>query len=381
MADYYAEVGGDSTVIRDFESTGRMQIEFSRSPESFAINRYSELRPVTLAEGYYLKIDPAQGARILYNDDREHVWLDLADRPTGTDNQLQFIMATYKTLRRAYSVPLSDRAVGMSAWPVAETEMRQKAQQAMTARTIRALRTAITGFTGTTNTAAASSGTFVNTTGSGKWNAGTVANPNIQICLQTALNLILKGTTGVVDPSDLVLVLNPQDAMAMSQSAEIKSMLQSSVYAYPQITGQMPGFPSGRQMNYGLPPMLYDFRIAVEKTVQVAAPKTVASSAIDPTATTTVYAIPQGTALLLARKDNTQVNPAYLKAESEGRKISDEEGRKIPIYSSLVGFFKEEFTTEILADPKNRRTLVSIVTDFDYQLTTPASGFMFTAIT
>lgn len=371
MTDFYAEVGGHSTIIKDFESSGRMQIEFSRNVESFALNHYSETRPVVNAEGYYLRINPDQGGRILYDDDREHAWPDLADRPTGTDNQLSFIMATYKTFRKAYNVPLSDRAVGMTAWPVAEVELRQKGQQAMTARTQKAISVLSAGLTGN-QTAAASS--FSGVTGSGYWGSGTVAVPNIQICLQGAMNTILQATVGVLDPEDLILIVNPYDAMRMSQSAEIRGMLSNSVYSYPQVTGQLPGF-RGKQRNYGLPPMLYDFRVAVEKTVRVGLPKGTAN-------TTTgyySYAIPNGTAFLVTRKDNEQVNPVFIKAEGEGRTVSDEVGRKIPVYSTLCGFFKEELTTEIIPDQKNRRTLVSVVTDFDYQVSSPLTGFKFTS--
>lgn len=368
-----AEVGGISTVIKDFESSGRLQVEYSRAPESFALNRYSEIRPTVISDGFYLRINPDQAARLVYEDDRDHIWAPFADRPTGTDNALQFEMASFHTDRFAYPVPLDDRAVGMTVWNVLEAELRQKAQQAMTARTRRAffkLRSASWATNSLPVDNGAGTPTAILPAGQ-NWGNGTVARPNIQVSLQYAINQILQATTGVIDTSDLVLVINPSDAMLMSQSAEVRGMLSNSVYSYPQITGQMPGFPSGRQTNYGLPPMLYDVRVAVEKTVVVTSAKNAAT-------TTRAYAVPSGSAYLLCRRENELVNPTFLKAEAEGRAIPAEEAKLVPVYSTLTGFFKEEFTTDIIPQVEHRRTSVSIVQDYDYQVTSVLSGFYFT---
>src|SRR4051812_12529510 len=135
-APFYTQVGGSNAFIPTFdgESTGNLVMEYSRNPKSFPINQYSETRPVTLSRGYYLRIEPQQASRVRTLDGREFAWPPGSDRPTGTDNQERFQFAPYFCQRRAFSVRLDNRAVQMSAWPVAETELRAKGQQCMTQR-------------------------------------------------------------------------------------------------------------------------------------------------------------------------------------------------------------------------------------------------------
>lgn len=364
----YTQVGGSNPFIPtyDGEATGNLVMEYSRNPKSFPLLQYSELRPVTLSRGYYLRIEPQNAARVMTTDGHEFAWPPSADRPTGTDNQARFQFASYFCQRRAFSVRLDNRAVQMSAWPVAETELREKAQQAMTQRTVKAAAVLNAAYTGTaqTSTVAAITGNAAFT-----WDKGNVTTPYIKISLQNAAIQINKATLGVINPQDLVLVISPDTAVAMAQSGEIQAMLSNSVYAYPLLTGTLPGQV---QRNWSLPPMLYDFRIAVENTVQITSQRG---------ASTTVYqyAIPKGTAYLLTRRENEMVNPSILKVEKGTTKMTDEEMQAVPVYSTLVGFFKEELTTESRVDPWNRILDISISTDFDYQVTQSLSGFQLTS--
>ena len=358
----YVQAGGSNTFIPTYDgkATGNLIMEYSRNPKSFPLLRYSELRPVIPMRGFYLRIEPEQGARIVYPDGREFAWPPGADRPTGTDNQARFQFASYFCQRRAHSVRLDNRAIdpGVSAWDVAEVELREKAQQAMTQRTVFVSNLLLNANWGpNTNNATSLAG--------GKWNAGTVSTPYIQISLQAIEIAINLATLGVITPKDLVAVFNPNTATKISQSPEIKGMLSNSVYAYPQITGTLPG---SQQRNWSLPPMLYDTRIAVEDTVRITSQRGAAS-------VTRTYAIPDGAVFVLTRRENEMVNPAILKMETGENKMTQEELEAVPVNSTLVGFMKEEMTTENRTDTWNRKTDISIATDYDYQISQPLSGF------
>lgn len=367
-APFYTQVGGSNTFIPTFdgEATGNLVIEYSRNPKSFPINTYSEIRPVTLSRGYYLRIEPQNAARVRNVDGREFAWPPGSDRPTGTDNQERFQFAPYFTKRRAFSVRLDQRAVQQSAWAVSETELRAKGQQCMTQRAMQASSVLSAAFTGSaqTSTAAAITGNAAFT-----MDKGTPAAPYIKIVLQSVGLAINKATLGVINPQDLVVVMSPETAIPIAQSAEIQTMLSNSQFAYSLLTGNLEG---NTQRNWSLPPMLYGFRISVENTVRVSTARGAASAVYG-------YTIPKGTIYILTRRDNEMVNPSILKTESGEVKMSDDEMQAVPVYSTLCGFMMEEFTVENRTDPWNRILDISIATDYTYEVTQPLSGYMITS--
>lgn len=364
---FYTQVGGSNAYIPTFdgESTGNLVLEYSRNPKSFPLNTYSEIRPVTLSRGYYLRIEPQNAARIRNNDGREFAWPPGSDRPTGTDNQARFQFAPYFCQRRAFSVRLDNRAVQMSAWPVAETELREKGQQCMTQRSQLAANVLISAYTGSnmTSTVAAITGNAAYTL-----DKGAPTSPYVKIVLQTVALIINKATLGAINPEDLVLVMSPETAVAISQSPELQGMLSNSVYAYPLLTGTLPG---QIQRNWSLPPLLYDFRVSVENTVRISTARGAATQVYG-------YTIPKGTIFMLTRRENEMVNPSILRAERGESKLTDEEMQAVPVFSTLVGFMKEEYTVENRVDPWNRVLDISIATDYTYEVTQYLSGYMIT---
>jgi hypothetical protein len=367
-APFYTQVGGSNSFIPTFdgEATGNLVVEYSRNLKSFPLNTYSEIRPVTLSRGYYLRIEPQNAARIRNVDGREFAWPPGSDRPTGTDNQERFQFAPYSTKRRAFSVRLDQRAVQQSAWAVSETELRAKGQQCMTQRATQAAFVLNAAFTGTsqTSTAAAITGNAAYT-----MDKGTPETPYIKIILQAIAIQINKATLGVINPQDLVVVMSPETAIMIAQSAEIQTMLSNSQFAYALLTGNLEG---STQRNWSLPPLLYGFRISVENTVRV-------TTARGSAAALYTYTIPKGTIYVLTRRDNEMINPSILKVETGESKMTDQEMQAVPVYSTLCGFMMEEFTVENRTDPWNRILDVSIATDYTYEVTQPLSGFMITS--
>ena len=242
----------------------------------------------------------------------------------------------------------------------------RKGQQCMTQRSQQAASVLSTAYTGSTMTS-----TVAAITGNAAFtlDKGTPTSPYCKIALQYAALLINKATLGVINPQDLVLVMSPDTAVAISQSAEIQGMLSNSVYAYPLLTGTLPG---QIQRNWSLPPMLYDFRVSVENTVRISSGRGAAT-------TTYGYTIPKGTIYLLTRRDNEMVNPSILKVEKGESKMTSDEMQAVPVYSTLCGFMMEEFSVENRTDPWNRILDISIATDYTYEVTQVLSGYMLTS--
>lgn len=374
-----SSAGGYSTTIPDHEASGNMVVEFSRNVASFPINKYSELRPVTKMKGFYLQIRPSSAGRVRYPDARDYAWAPASERPKGQDNQLQFQFQTYICERYAHSVVVDNLAVEQATWPVLESELRDKGQQAMTMITDLAI-------SGLSSTSWNLNNSFVDASGGTpaggsppllaglaagqNMGNGSPTSPNIKIALYNAAAQISKRTLGRVQPQDLVWVMSPDTAIHLSTSPEIQQMLSSSVYAYPVITGTLPG----TQQNWSLPPKIYDFRVAIENTAIVQANKN--NTGVDnPTWAIDTTTFGPGLSYLLTRKDNELINSTILKADEGAIAMSDEAREGVPIVSTLVRFALEEFTVEQKADTWNRIHDVSIAYNMQFVVTNPISGY------
>lgn len=82
--------GGLNTFVPTFSAaTGQIQIEFTRSPNKFALTRYAQLVPVQQMAGYYLRIDEEETARVVATQDQ--IWPLGEDRPTGINTDFDFV--------------------------------------------------------------------------------------------------------------------------------------------------------------------------------------------------------------------------------------------------------------------------------------------------
>ncbi len=85
-------VGANSGYIPSLLDSGKLQIEFSRNPEAFALNKYIKIQPVKRQRGKYLRIDESNHARLVGGNLDEYVWPDGADRPLLNNNEDQFAL-------------------------------------------------------------------------------------------------------------------------------------------------------------------------------------------------------------------------------------------------------------------------------------------------
>ena len=128
--------GGQSAYIPSTNdlATGALQVEFTRSVNSFPLTRYAQLVPVTKMNGYYLRQDVLDNNRV--TDVNEFAWPLGNDRPAGKQNSFDFL--EYACKRFAFPFYIPQETANQAAWDVVAQHARSKAQLAMTRRTIEA---------------------------------------------------------------------------------------------------------------------------------------------------------------------------------------------------------------------------------------------------
>jgi hypothetical protein len=336
--------GGSNTYVKDFRSSGKLQVAFSRNPKKFALANYAQIVPVERDSGFYLNINVEQAGRLTSDSLSEFVWPDGADAPDNNDGTEKFNFKDYRTVRYAYPFKLGQKAREQADWDIEKTEAAIKAQLAMTARTqkvVSALRTeANWDSTHVIDVASISGNT-------GPWDVSTTARQDIKRSLHYADEVIAMDTLGVVSCEDMQLVMSPNTAKAIARCQEIVDHIKQSTEAYSQVKGE-----TGKWGKYGLPDHLYGYPIQIEDAVKVTSVRGAAT-------TTRARVMPDGVAFLLSRV---------------GGLVSENDG---PNFSTLTIFVYEDMSVETKDDPDNRRMRGRVVDDFDAVLTAPASGFYF----
>jgi hypothetical protein len=345
MPTYAGYPGASSSYIPSFEAGGKLQIEFSRNPKKFAINKYLKLVPVKRSVGFYLYIDPHTAGRVVNSNLADWVWPDGQEAPTGDDNILANSWKKYGTQRYAFPFMLGDKTVEQADWDIIASHSRMAAQQAMTARTRKALQVLTTAANWEGNSATAT------VLGGGKVDAGTATTHYIRNLIGAASEAILKNSYGVVKRSDVIAVMNPNTARQMHESVEMIDFLKQSPVSIDIVKGDVKSV-SNVEDNFGLPDFMHGVRIVVEDCVFNAARPTAGISTGTPT-----YAFPNSQILFVSRPEGL--------VGSEG----------VPSFSTAEIFSYEDMTVETKRDADNRRQSGRVVDDNDVQLTAPATGY------
>lgn len=340
------QIGQDNTYVKDHAASGRMVIEFSRNPNEFALPNYIQIRPVQKQSGYYLKIDQRQAGRLVGGELNDFVWPDGQPRPKPRQNGQEFNFHDFYCTRRNFGQPIGDLAREQADWNVEDTQEGIQAQQAMTARTLlvqQALDLSANWDAAHYQNVTALAG--VSTT----WDASLASDPAIKKSLNHGAKRILQSTLSKVRRRDLVLVLNPTTAMAISESQELIDHIKQSPDALSQVKQG-----EGRWSEWGLPDRIYGFPVVVEDTVMVTTPKGAATP-------TEQFVMADGIAYLLSR-------PGKLVAKGGG-----------PSFSTATLFAKEEMTVQRKHDDYNRLLDVDVVDHVGVGITASAAGFAFRA--
>jgi hypothetical protein len=333
--------GGLNTFVPTFsEATGLIQTEFTRNVKSFALNRYSKLVPVSTTSGYYLKINSDEAVRVVNENDFR--WAYGEDRPTGVNNDFEFAQFTTKRFERGFHIPYETAKV--AAWDIVAQHARSRATQLMTLRTNRMLGvlTTAANWTDGLNYFADYDSLTGETTASGVYTGDNATVTGVQTLFQKAIEKIMVNTGGAVQPQDIICVMGPETAHKLSRTAQLRELIK-----YTQGVQLMQG--AGSYSRYGLSPSLFGIGdIVVEDAVKVTTQKGAARSAS--------YLLGLDKVLFLSRPQGL---------------VGVEGGAN---FATVTNFVYEDMTVETFDDPKNRRTVGSIVDNSIPELTAPLAG-------
>lgn len=336
----YTVVGGGlSTYVPSTNdlATGALQVEFTRTVNSFAITRYAQIVPTTKMTGYYLRQDVPDNVRI--TDTKEFAWPLGNDRPTGKQNAFEFV--SYSTERFAYPFYIPQESANQAAWDVVAQHARSKAQLAMTARTMRAASVLSTSGNWAGNYAANPAASPIS---QGSWTNSSVANAYIQKTIQKVMQLVSLSSGGAVAPNQLIMVISPAIAQIVSQAPETKEYVKN----YPAALSFYQG--SDTFSRWGIPPTLFGLGdVVVDDSVKVTSKKGAASL-------TSSYVYGNG---------------AYFVSRPGG--LVGVEGSSS--FSTLQIFAYEDMTVEQFNDPMNRRLEGRVIDNSVSAVVAPVGGY------
>ena len=330
--------GGRNTFVPTFsEATGQIQVEFTRSPNSFPVTQYCKLTPVSKSSGYYLKIDEEEASRIVTTND--YVWRDGNDAPEG--NQVDHEFSTYTTERYSPTFTLGNRAVGNADWDIVAAHARIAASKAMRLRTYRAaslLTTSGNWPTGTTASCASIAG--------GQLTGSSAANAYIQKLFNGVVENILDNTGEAVNNRDIIAIMGKETAHAITQTPEYKEYFNGSPFAANFVRG------AGEFDDWTLLDRFFGIGgIVVDTTTRVTNRKGATK------ARSSMYA------------------DGIVFVSRPGGLMGTE---NVPDFSTVTCFAYEDMTVETMDDTWNRRVRGRVVDDSDIVLTAPLSGYFVT---
>lgn len=346
----YSVVGGGlSTFVPSTNdlATGALQVEFTRSVNSFALTRYATLVPVSKMTGYYLRQDPTDAVRV--TDPNEFLWPLGNDAPTGKQNAFDFVQ--YTTQRFAYPFYIPQETAQQAAWDVVAQHARSKMTLAMTARTRRAASILATNANWGSNYTTAAGTSTGPWTATGSWNGSTVANKYIQKSIQQAMQIIGRQTGGAVSPSQIIMVISPTVATLIAQSPEAQEFTKYN----PQSVSFLQGDDTFSK--WGIPKTLFGLGdVVVEDAVYTSTKKKSDSTS------TSSYVLGNG---------------VYFLSRPGG--LLGVEGA--PSFSTLQIFAYEDMVVEQFTDAPNRRTVGRVIDNSVANIVAPVSGFAIQDVT
>lgn len=344
-------------------ATGQV-ISFIRDPKNYKLNDYAQLVETKKKVGVYHRLGVDQPVRMTNID--SNVWEDGKDRPPMHGNQLKFDAVEFSTIRRTEGFTIGWQAIEQADMKLLVTHSAMAHNQLMVKRTQRAVTLLETTSNWGNNT-----DTVTNLNGGrGRWDTASSDpdNPNylaIKRSLDAAMLRVMLGTNGMMsvnDKASVRLLISPNVAQKISNSAEIHDYISKSPYALAQITGDKPG----QNAQWGLPDKLYGWDIIVEDACKVTQNAN-SSEAIGSEASTT-GASP-------ARRFIKNDTSAIVMSRVGG--LDGQYGA--PSFSTLqLYWLNKEIEIESFDDPKQRYTQGYVTEDVKEVLAAPASGFCIT---
>jgi len=340
--------GGLNTFVPTFSAaTGQIQIEFTRSPNKFAITRYAQLVPVQQMAGFFLRIDEEETARVVTVQDQ--LWPLGEDRPTGINSDFDFV--AYSCARYQASFHIPQESARQAQWDIVASHARIAAAKMMTHRCFRA---ASVISTDTSYPAANRYTGFAAGNLAGHYTTATaLVNGNVlgstpafsaQDLFRTAAEKIVLSTNGAVGPSDICAVMNPITARLFAETAGVQDYVKN----YPAALNFLQG--DAQFATYGLPSQMFGINVVVDDTVRVTNRK--------------------GSTKAVEFFYGTSSAPGIAFVSRPGGMV----GNEGPSFSTVTVFAYEDMSVETLEDPWNRRIRGSVTDNSAIEITAPLAA-------
>lgn len=252
-------------------------VSFARKKEKFPLNRYVQYVEAPAPSFFYYEVDRDQMVRV--RGLGLHVWADGAERPLRRDNQFAHRTKQAFCVRYDWNTVVGDVALEMAQkqWDAKKVYLQGLTSQAMTGRTLnvwQGLSTATDAWAGLDSTTLWTDNAPTNVAdvnalngGAGPWNTASADEANVSYMairksLLEAANRIFLQTNGAVEWKDLRLVVSPNVAKAMSNTAEIREYWKYGPFARDAVEKV-----GNYNVQYGLPPELYGIEVVVEDSM------------------------------------------------------------------------------------------------------------------
>jgi hypothetical protein len=244
------------------EATGEV-IAYIRRPEMFPLNRYVQYVPSPQPVGLYSVLGRDEMIRI--TSDGEYAFEDGDEAPQGLYNQIPYFVQEFACKRRGYPWRLGHIAIETAdrgkLWKPKIAHMQMALSKAMTNRSNRvvSLLTTTANWGTHTGTATALNGGF------GPWSTGS-SDPTsanylaIWKTLTEVARRIHLDTNGVVQPTDLRVIVGPNDAIKISQAPELVDYVKQQPSAVQLVEGGW----DPQYTKWGLPRSYKGFEFVVE---------------------------------------------------------------------------------------------------------------------
>ena len=342
-------------------------IAFVRDPARFKINGYVQNIRSPKVLGLYAILDRDQPARVPTN--QEFLWTDGDSRPAGNNNTGTFQWKEFLCIRRDYPYTVGEQAIEQAdGWNPKAFFNAIILQQAMTNRTNRIATLLQTSANWPASSVASVATLSGYSATNAKWSAGSNDPANasylaIKKSILAACKQINLATNSVVEPKDLVLVVGPGTAIAISEASEYHTYLEKSRFALGQLHGDLPN----QNEQWGIGTRLYGVEVIVEDaSIVTTRPSTTNSGDVTgggaPLANPgRQYVWQDATPVLISRKGGLDGNYGS------------------PSFSTVqCYFYKYEMAVEAFDDVKNKRVESHVLEQFAETLAAPAAGLLIT---
>lgn len=349
MATMYA--GPGNVYVPSFDLQANLIVNYSRDPKKFKVNELMTVTPVDKPINKYLRIKPEVAGNITDNWNASRRWADGSPMPIQLEGGQKHEWLEYFTERYVETFPLGYQTENNAIWDIVKTQSEAMAGRMMTGVAVEAY-SVLTTAANYDNTDTATNA------GGGKWDVATSTTRYIQNSLATGVQAIQKSTMNGVQPEDLVLVLSPNVAKQMAQSAEIADYVAQGPAAWGYLQGNLDKSQYGPSFygNYGLPPVLYGIKVIVDPLVKDTAALGATSSKSEVAGTTTAY--------LIARQ-------GALSSSAGGSNFS---------FLHCFRYVKEEMKVEVIDDSINLRKIIRVVDNRQVKAVATEAAYLYTAV-